>query len=261
VASAYAAGAVAVLLLGALLPLGRGLPDSARPLPPICAWIAFAMMAVLERRHMNYPYFAVPAGVVLLGRWIRRSPSDRVAANLAAAALVGGFALAHGGAAAPRVLAQAIASPYLPTDVATLDAPRRAAGAAFRAPDRVLVARTAEMIERAGFREGDTWLDFANEPGLYFLFERPCPIRFYEVPFYESEEAQREVIAAVETNPRVRAVLLSGTYAPIDGVSNASRAPLVAAYIAESFRPFLREDGIEFWIRKDDPAGGAASRP
>ena len=117
------------------------------------------------------------------------------------------------------------------------------------------------MMERAGFRDDDTWLDFANEPGLYFLFDRRCPIRYYEVAFYESESAQREVIAAVRRNPRVRAVLMSGTYPLIDGVSNEIRAPFVARYIRENFRPFLREDGIEFWIRRDGSASRAATGP
>jgi hypothetical protein len=260
VTATYAAAAVGVILLGALLPLGRRVPDAARSLPPICAWLALAMIAVLERRHWNYAYFVVPAGVLLLARWIRRSSPDRLAGNLAAGAVVAGFALSYGALGVPGMLAPSIATPLLAPDVAGLDSPRRAFGAVFRRPERLLVARTAEMMEHAGFGADDTWLDFANEPGLYFLFDRPCPIRHYEVPFYESDAAQREVIAAVRGNPHVRAVLVSGTYPPIDGIPNRMRAHLVAEYISENFRPFLREDGIEFWIRQDG-VGRAAARP
>jgi hypothetical protein len=260
-ATLYAAAGLGVLLLGTLLPGGKRIPESARALPPVCAWIAAAMLAVLERQHLNYPYLAVPALVVLLGRWIRGAAPDRAMGNLAAATVVGGFALIHGALSLPFVLGVAMPPRPLDPDVAPIAGLRRAEGAVFRANDRVLVARTGEMMRRAGFGEGDTWLDFANEPGLYFLFERPCPIRYYEVPFYESEDAQREVIAAVEANPRVRAVLLSGTYPPIDGVPNAARAPLVARFVRDRFRPFLSEDGIEFWIRGGKDAGAEGGEP
>jgi hypothetical protein len=110
------------------------------------------------------------------------------------------------------------------------------------------------MIRQADLRGGDTWLDFANAPGLYYLFDRDCPIRYYEVPFYEAESAQDEVIAAVDANPRVRTVLISsGLLAQtIDGLDNATRAPRVAAFLRERFRPFYRAGGIEFWLRKDE---------
>ena len=257
----YACAGLGVLLLGALLPRGPRVPDPARPLVPVCAWIALAMLAVMERHHFNYPYFVVPAAVVLLARWIRRSAPDRLAGSLASVAIVAAFALDHGALTLPAVTGVAIQPRTYEANAAPLAAPRRARGALFRRPERVLIARTVEMMERAGFRDDDTWLDFANEPGLYFLFDRRCPIRYYEVAFYESESAQREVIAAVRRNPQVRAVLMSGTYPLIDGVSNEIRAPFVARYIRENFRPFLREDGIEFWIRRDGSASRAATGP
>jgi len=263
-APTYAAATVGVFLLGTLLPGGKHVPDAARALPPVCAWIALAMLAVLERQHLHYPYFAVPALVVLLARWTRGAAADRTIGNLAAATVVGGFALVHAAQTLPLVIGQAIPPRPLGANLEPLTEPRRAHGAVFYTHDRYVVAATAEMMSRAEFGEGDTWLDFANEPGLYFVFDRPCPIRYYEVPFYESESAQREVIEAVERNPRVRAVLLSGAFPPIDGVSNAARAPLVAEFIRDHFRPFLHEGGVEFWIRNEDAAASAqrgASRP
>ena len=125
----------------------------------------------------------------------------------------------------------------------------------FPASDAALIDATSEMIRRADLRDGETWLDFANAPGLYYLFDRDCPIRYYEVPFYETDEAQREVIAALASNPGVRVVLVSsGLLAQeIDHISNDERAPRVAAFLRERFRPFWRNGPVEFWIRKDDP--------
>jgi hypothetical protein len=114
------------------------------------------------------------------------------------------------------------------------------------------VRSTEEFLAAAGLSPADTWLDFANASGLYYLFRRDCPIRFYEVPFYESEAAQDEVIAAIERNPRVRAVLMRDGLPsqPMDNVENAVRAPRVARYILENFRPFYSRDGVEFWLRR-----------
>lgn len=61
---------------------------------------------------------------------------------------------------------------------------------------------------RTTLRPGETFYDFVNAPILYFLFDLPCPIRQPEVPFYQSEEGQREVIARLESDPSVRAVLM-----------------------------------------------------
>jgi hypothetical protein len=101
-------------------------------------------------------------------------------------------------------------------------------------------------------RPGETFYDFANVAILYFLFDRSCPVRQYEVPFYESEEAQREVIARLERDRSVRAVLIS--FPPsggmsIDNVPNAVRAPLVWRWVQQRFRPAYERDGVVFWLR------------
>jgi hypothetical protein len=99
---------------------------------------------------------------------------------------------------------------------------------------------------------GETFYDFVNLPILYFLFDRSCPVRQYEVPFYESEEGQREVIARLESDHTVRAVLMSfGTFSggPIDGVPNAERVPLVWEWIQKHFQPGYSRDGVVFWVR------------
>ncbi len=92
---------------------------------------------------------------------------------------------------------------------------------------------------------------FCNLPGLYYLFDRDCPIRYYEVAFYETDRAQDEVIRALERNLRVRAVLWrTGLVTDsIDKIPNSTRAPLVAAYIRREFHPSFSRGGVEFWER------------
>jgi hypothetical protein len=84
----------------------------------VSAWIAVSTLAVLERQHLNYPYFVVPTLVVLVARWIRQTATNRLAANLAAFGIVGGFVLLLDGFGAPRVLGTAIIAPYYPRDAA-----------------------------------------------------------------------------------------------------------------------------------------------
>ena len=110
----------------------------------------------------------------------------------------------------------------------------------------------AQRFVSSSLRTGETFVDFANAATLYYLFDRDCPLRQLEVPMYESEAAQREVIARIERNPRVRAALMTfpTAYSTIDGVSNRDRAPLVAAYFEKNFEPAFAEDGVEFWVRR-----------
>jgi hypothetical protein len=248
----YAFAGLSVVLLGAWLPRAPRVGPRARAFLPVGAWAVSAMLSVLERRHSNYGAFIVPVGLLLAVRWAKdgrpwTSPRAWLPAGvLAALTLVRqpGLTLFY--------YAQSIASPSAPAGTVPLDRPPRARGAVFRSLDVALVRSTAEAMRRAGFREGDTWFDFGSAPDLYYLFDRDCPIRFYEVGFYETEAAQREVIAAVKRNPRVRMVLMKGYY-EVDGIPSATRAPLVAAFLRDSFRPFYREDGIEWWLRKEAP--------
>ncbi len=78
----------------------------------------------------------------------------------------------------------------------------------------------------------ETFFDFSNEPGLYFLTGRRMPIRFLATPFYETAAAQTEVIHALERNKPPVVILASGTWTDMfDQVPNRQRAPLVAAYL------------------------------
>src|SRR5262249_3811537 len=62
---------LAVLVLGAVLPRGGQIGDRARAALPILAWIVLAMVSVVERRHVRYPMFLVPLGLVLFALWLK----------------------------------------------------------------------------------------------------------------------------------------------------------------------------------------------
>ncbi|MEK6373101.1 MAG: hypothetical protein AABO58_10430 [Acidobacteriota bacterium] len=100
--------------------------------------------------------------------------------------------------------------------------------------------------------DGETFFDFSNRGLLYFLLDRDCPIRQPEGAFYETETLQREVIARIEGNPRVRFVLVSAGVdaAAVDGIPNSARAPLVWAYIQQHFALDYEEGGLAFWVRR-----------
>ncbi len=260
-ALAYAFLAIAAVVSGALLPRAPRVGPRARALLPVLAWIGCAMLSVIERHHVVYPLLAVPVCLLLLHRWARGWSRWTSAGSVASGLLLAALLWSRGPVSFLSGVAGAIVRPWIPPGVRAVDGLERARGAVFDPRDAALIEATARMIREAKLGSGDTWLDFANAPGLYYLFDRDCPIRYYEVPFYESESAQREVIATVAANPRVRTVLMfSGLLAQdIDHISNSERAPLVAAFLREHFRPFSNHGGIEFWIRKDE--GPATSSP
>jgi hypothetical protein len=128
--------------------------------------------------------------------------------------------------------------------------------------DRRNVQRLAllQFVASRTLGPGDTFFDFANMPGLHYLLDRRNPIRHPEAPFYETEALQHEVIDAIDRNPRVKLALVQFTNRDdvwIDGVPNAVRAPLVAAYLRDHFRPFVARDGVEIWLRNGDRVPGA----
>jgi len=255
----YAFAIVAVLGLGALLPRAPRVGSRARAMLPVLAWLVLAMLSVLERQHVGYPFFVLPAALVLAGRWfVGRRPwtSPRVAAvAIAAASLTVLWR--------PRLLvaliADAIANARPVQNAIPLSDPPRANGAVFRPGDVDLIRATREMMRRAHFRPADTWFDFADAPGLYYLFDRRCPVRYAEAPFYETEDGQREVVRALSIRQDVRTALVSHDWT-IDGIPSPVRAPLVAEYLRTHFHPFYKAGTIEFWLRSDGESDRRASR-
>jgi hypothetical protein len=252
----YGFVAISVVLLGAWLPRAPRVGPRGRSVLPICAWTALSMLSVLERRHTGYGALIIPMGLLLMARWLRGRSAWTSPLSWLPAAALGLLAWLRRPVWLFVTIADSIANSRPPPGLEALSEPPRAHGALFSTEDAAIVVATGEALRRGGFRETDTWLDFSSMPGLYYLFDRDCPIRYYEVGFFESEKAQREVIDAVERNPRVRGVLLgSHWFGSIDGVTNAVRAPLVDAFIREKFRPFYRKGDIELWLRKDVSEG------
>jgi hypothetical protein len=105
----------------------------------------------------------------------------------------------------------------------------------------------------ATLRPGETFVDFANSALLYPLLGRDCPLRQVEVASYQKDDAQREVIARIERNPRIRAALIAfpGSNQNVDGIANQARAPLVWAYLQRNFTPAFEENGVVFWKRRE----------
>src|SRR5207302_7201718 len=116
----------------------------------------------------------------------------------------------------------------------------RARGAYFNEPN----ARTIEVAARyldSHLRSDETFFDFTNRGALYAVLDRDCPIRQVEVAFYETSELQREVIARLDSNALVGAALVPppdpSVSIDVDGVPNATRAPLVWTYLQQHFEP------------------------
>ncbi|HKO55928.1 MAG TPA: hypothetical protein VJ276_08620, partial [Thermoanaerobaculia bacterium] len=126
----------------------------------------------------------------------------------------------------------------------------RAAGAFFRQSSADDVRNARRYLDALG--PDATFFDFTNRGLLYFLLDRDMPIRQVEVAFYESEARQREVIAAIERNPRIRAALVpvDDNANAVDGVPNRVRAPLVWQYLETHFIPDRQEGELMFWKRK-----------
>jgi hypothetical protein len=127
----------------------------------------------------------------------------------------------------------------------------RAQGALSRTSDAAVVDIVGRYAA-SHLNPDETWFDFTNRGNLYFLLDRDCPIRQIEVAFYETTERQREVIARIEQNPRIRFALIPGDpdTTAVDAVGNRVRAPLVYAYLQEHFTPDYEEGGVVFWRRK-----------
>lgn len=249
---------IAIAVAAALLPRAPAVGGKARPLLPVLAWVIAAMVSVVERRHIGYPFFLVPLALLLTIQWFRGARPWMSLRGAAGATILTFVALLWRPWHVAQVLASGVAHQPVSTELVALEQPERARGGLFPPADLELVRATQEFIQSAKLSPEETWLDFANAPGLYYLFNRNCPIRYYSVPFYESETAQAEVIATLERNPHVRAALITGGLPsePIDGITNARRAPHVAAYLERNFRPFFRRGRVEFWIRSENPGPG-----
>lgn len=209
-------------------------------------WIVIAAASYIERRHF---YFTFLVGVFLVAALQALSRHHRMAA-IALTVIVVFFAR-------PFSHVFDVAWPlrrshgFTAANLASAPKVPRAAGALF-APGAATGIETAQQFFNRALRPGETFYDFTNAGLLYYLLDRDCPVRYVEVPTYETESGQEEVIATLERNRRIRAALIAFpfTYASIDGIPNTDRAPLVARYLKTHFAPAFEQDGVVIWIRR-----------
>jgi len=230
----------------------RAAGERGQALLPFFAWCLVATISFIERHHVWYPDLIAGAALVLAARWVAGSARGISARRVAALILAGWAVVIAHPVRTMGSIADALSKRAPSPDLVFPTLPARLKGAAFLPAEAAAISSVGDFV--AGhLAPGDTWLDFTSTPGLYFYFDRRCPIRYYEVAFFESVAAQEEVIRAVDGNPRVRAVLvhLQGGGEAIDGVANPLRAPLVWAYVQRHFHPAFASPSATFWLRND----------
>ncbi len=234
----------AVLFVGVMItrrPVRR-----AEPVLLLGVFIVLTAISYGERHHL---YFAILIStvIVFLAMRLLRARQHALAALVIAAAITLAGPTTHMGVLGWMRLAR---GPVEPNWVEIRDLPR-ARGALFLQRD----ATTIESVRRyvsLSLAADETFFDFTNRGLFYFLLRRDCPVREYEVAFYQSEAQQREVIRRIETNPKIRAALVPAHpqgLVSVDGIPNATRAPLVWEYLQQNFHPDFEEGEVAFWRR------------
>lgn len=216
------------------------------PLVIICVFIVATAISYAERHHIYFGMLAAVLVVALILTLLRRRHIALATLTIFAAIALAGPTTHIGVMGWMRRGRGPVEAEW--SEVTHLP---RARGALLHERD-INVIRSVEKYLALSLRNDETFFDFTNSGMLYFLFRRDCPIREYEVAFYETEAAQREVIRRIESNPKVRAALVTATphgRFTVDGVPNFERAPLVWQYLQENFHPDFAEGDVVFWRR------------
>jgi hypothetical protein len=236
----YLVWLIGVVLLGAALT--RRWPRRIEPLVVIGVWMVLTGISYAERHHH---YFGM-AVAVLLTAWIVRLVRRRsiLAVPVIAAAIILANPTTHASVLGVNRAARGTA----PAEwIEVRDLPR-ARGAYWHTRDAAMLAGVQKYLALS-LKPGETFFDFTDSGILYYVFNRDCPIRQYEVAFYETEELQREVIRRLES-PHVRAVLFREGRHSVDGIPSEWRAPLVHQYIVANFEKDFEEGDVTFWRRR-----------
>jgi hypothetical protein len=223
----------------------RRVPRRLEPVVLLGVWIVATAISYAERHHLYFSMVSTVVIVYVILRLLRRRNPLAIAAIVAATAL-----------AAPTVHMSIIGwmrRTRGPVDAGWIEAQNvpRARGGLWYGNDAAVITSVQKYLDLT-LQPDETFFDFTNSGILYFLFRRDCPIREYEVAFYETEEGQREVIRRLEANPKVKAALIPSTPKgrfTIDGIANADRAPLVWQYLQQNFHPDFEEGDVVFWRR------------
>ena len=213
------------------------------PLVLTAVWITLTAISYAERHHFYYAMAAAPFAVGLA--WLVRR-------NRQAPLILLGFLILAAPTTHLAVVGwiRDVRGPVEPAWVEIPEIPR-ARGALFQHADALAIRGVAKYASLS-LGPDETWLDLSNRGIFYFLLRRDCPIREPEVAFFQSEAKQREVIRRLETDPRIRAVLIPGPtgHYMVDAVPNQERAPLVWEYVQTHFVEDFREGDVVMWRRK-----------
>ena len=218
-----------------------------RRFEPVVLVTVFAVLTGISYAERYHLYFGMPLAIIamwVIYRLVRKRSVLAIPAILAAVIIANPtthLSVLGYNRAQRRPPEHFVEVPDLP----------RARGAYFNRKDVVVLDSVRKYVSM-NLKPDETWLDFSNSSILYYLLDRDCPIRQYEVAFIQSEKDQRDVIRRIEANPKIRAVMVAptphGRYT-VD-VPNAWRAPLVHQYILEHFEPHFEEGDVAFWRRR-----------
>ncbi|HEY7369108.1 MAG TPA: hypothetical protein VIA29_04420 [Thermoanaerobaculia bacterium] len=252
-------------LLAAAAIVGLGVASWPRIAPrqavllTLAAFFIAASLSVIDRHHFEYALFVVPAAAtVMLPGAADTSPKGRI---LSWSILFGAVVLTAEPVNVVRGSIARLGQQSIPVGWVRLEEPNRAKATYVREEDARVVDATRAFLEGNPLGTEETWLDLANAPGLYYLFERRPPVRFQGVPFMQPPAAEIEVENVLRRDKRIRAVLVAtGQRAAdtIDGIENRRRVPRLWDAVEECFEPGFERSGVVFWLRR---TGNCQSNP
>ena len=216
---------------------------SREPFVIIGLWVVLAAISYAERHHL---YFIDAIGPLLIGATFFAIRRRIVLAPVMIAALViASMPTTHIGIVG---WVRRLRGPVEQGWTEVRDVPRMR-GVLVREGEAAQLASVKKYVSLT-LQPDETFFDFTNRAIFYYLLNRDMPVRHVEVAYYQSEERQREVIAAIERNPRIRAALVPPGGVSVDGIPHETRAPLVWQYLQENFYPDFQEGEVVFWRRQ-----------
>jgi hypothetical protein len=225
--------------------LTRRVSRRLEPLVIVAVFVVATAISYAERHHLYFGMLAAVLIVALILSLLRRRHTALATLTIVATIALAGPTTHIGVIGSMR---QTRGPEPGWTELAQIP---RARGAYVQERDAAVIASVEKYLTQS-LRPDETFFDFTNSGLLYFLFRRDCPVRQYEVAFYQTEAQQHEVIRRLESNPKVRAALVpAGPMArfTVDGVPNAERASLVWQYLQANFHPEFQEGDVVFWRR------------
>jgi hypothetical protein len=255
------------LLAGVFLALSlvqiRGNDEDGPQLFFLASWSLLAFRSVVERRHIFYLAPAIAVLVTYLARALwqelaaaRWGRSQKLLA-VSVAILVAGLGASQ--VLWARAILRGVGDAYwsfLSRQQAGLGVSEvsiRGRQGVWARGDQVDRLRGVKHYLESTLRSNETFIDFANQPGLHYFVGRLNPLPYYEVPLLEDEEGQRRAIRAAEAvKPKV--VLTQWGNADesmIDGISNRERAPLFWRYLQAEYPVEVKAVGCTWRLRKE----------